>query len=61
VFIRATDNALWHDTYNGGWSWEYLGGSLSSGPGAVSWGLGRIDVVGRGPDMTLWHKWYQAG
>jgi hypothetical protein len=53
----GTDNALWHDVYaSNTWSWEYLGGSLTSGPGAVSWGLGRIDAFGRGPDGTLSHK-----
>jgi Astacin (Peptidase family M12A)/Repeat of unknown function (DUF346) len=29
---------------------------LTSGPGAVSWGPGRIDVFGLGKDRGLWHQ-----
>jgi hypothetical protein len=32
-----------------------------SGPGAVSWGSGRIDVFVVGADSALWHKWFQNG
>ena len=36
---------------------------LTGNPGAVSWGLGRIDIFTRGTDGGLWQKWYdtQAG
>ena len=37
-------------------SWKSLGGSLTSGPGATSWGSTRRDVFGRGTDGRLWHK-----
>ncbi len=61
VFVRGTDNALWHKWYSGGWSgWESLGGVLSSGPAAVSWAPNRIDVFVRGTDNALWHKWYSG-
>ena len=33
VFVRGTDNVLWHKWFQGGWSgWESLGGILTSGP-----------------------------
>jgi hypothetical protein len=41
--------------------WETLGGVLTSGPGASSWGSGRLDVFVRGTDSALWHKWYDNG
>src|SRR5882724_1644885 len=62
VFVRGTDNALWHKWWGGSsWSgWESLGGTLKSAPGAVSWGNNRIDVFGRGTDNALWHKWWDG-
>jgi C1A family cysteine protease len=38
--------------------WESLGGGLSSRPSAVSWGPKRIDVVARGTDSAVWHRWW---
>jgi glycosyltransferase involved in cell wall biosynthesis len=62
VFVRGTDNALWHKWFSGGWSgWESLGGVLTSDPAAVSWGANRIDVFVRGTDNALWHKWFSGG
>src|SRR5206468_3353111 len=60
VFIRGTDNALWHSFWTGTqWSpFESLGGGLTSGPGVGSWGPGRIDVFVRGTDNQLWHKFW---
>ncbi|TQJ31153.1 matrixin family metalloprotease [Microbacterium sp. SLBN-146] len=61
LFVRGTDNALWHKWFNGGWShWETLGGVLTSDPAAVSWSNGRIDVFVRGTDNALWHKWFDG-
>jgi hypothetical protein len=61
VFVRGSDDALWHKWYDGNWSgWEYLGGVLHSAPAAVSWSNGRLDVVVRGSDDALWHKWYDG-
>ena len=59
VFVRGTDNALWHKWWQNGWSgWESLGGVLMSAPAAVSWGPNRIDIFVRGTDNALWHKWW---
>lgn len=61
VFLRGTDNALYHKWYDGAWSgWEHQGGVLTSDPTAVSWGPGRIDVFARGTDNALHHKWYDG-
>src|SRR5581483_7891113 len=58
VFVRGTDNALWHKWYDGSWhDWESLGGVLTSDPSVASWGSGRLDVFVRGLDSVLWHKW----
>ena len=37
LFVRGTDNALWHKWWNGSaWSgWESLGGVLTSGPAVI--------------------------
>jgi hypothetical protein len=40
----------------GGTPWESLGGVLSSGPDASSWGTNREDVFIRGQDNALWHR-----
>jgi hypothetical protein len=59
VFVRGTDNALWHKWFDGSWyEWESLGGVLTSGPGAVSWDPNRIDVFARAIDNSLVHKWW---
>jgi hypothetical protein len=36
-------------------SWTSLGGGFSSGPGAASWGAGRLDAFATGLDGALWH------
>ncbi len=69
VFALGTDDKLRHKWYirGQGWFpqglWENLvapsGLTLTSDPGAVSWGDGRIDVFGRASDGGLWHKWYR--
>src|SRR2546425_532344 len=58
VFVRAADNALYQNTWNGtAWSgWTTLGGVLTSSPGSVSWGANRVDVFVRGGDNALWQK-----
>jgi hypothetical protein len=67
VFVRGTDNALWHKWFDGSWhDWESLGGVLTSGPAAVSWDKNRIDVFAGVADTILgrtlwdgssWHDW----
>ena len=40
--------------------WEDLGGILTSRPQAESWGPNRIDVVARGTDSAVWHRWWDG-
>ncbi|SDB93702.1 Repeat of unknown function [Raineyella antarctica] len=40
--------------------WESLGGVLTSSPAAVSWDQNRIDVVARGTDTAVWHRWWDG-
>ncbi len=40
--------------------WENLGGKISSRPNAVSWSKNRIDVVARGLDCGVWHRWWDG-
>jgi hypothetical protein len=58
VFVRGTDNALWHRPWNGTtWgAWESLGGYLTADPSAVSWGANRIDIFVRGSEFAIWHR-----
>src|SRR5207245_1832503 len=58
LFVRGTDRALWHRSFDGNnWSnWESLGGLLGSDPSAVSWGPNHIDVFVKGTDGRLWQK-----
>jgi hypothetical protein len=64
IFVRGSDNALWHKYYDvnlGGWSgWYSHGETLTSGPTATSWGSGRLDVLYRGSDNTLRHIFYAS-
>ena len=41
--------------------WQSLGGELSSGPAASTWGTGRIDAFVRGSDQGLYWKSMQGG
>ncbi|AFD07337.1 C1 family peptidase [Solitalea canadensis] len=44
-----------------GWQgWESLGGGITSKPDAVSWDNNRIDVVARGLDSAVWHRWWNG-
>lgn len=69
TFCIGTDSSLQHKYYDSGtWgpggaegSWENLGGTLNSSPAAVSWGSGRIDVVARGGNNNIYHKYYVSG
>jgi hypothetical protein len=62
VFARGSDGALYHRWFSGSWSgWEFQGGQLASGPGAVSWGPNRIDVfAASSADTSLIHKWWDG-
>ncbi len=64
VFVRGTDNAMWHtwrdpNTPNWG-SWESLGGVLTSSPDCVSWSADRLDCFVRGTDDTVFHKFWDG-
>jgi SpoIID/LytB domain protein len=41
-------------------TWEPLGGPMATGPGAASWGTGRLDVFAQGPNNTFIHKWFDG-
>jgi cysteine-rich secretory family protein len=58
VFIRGSDDALWHRAWNGtAWSgWESLGGVLGSRPAVVTTSASRIDVFIRGQEGGLWTR-----
>jgi hypothetical protein len=40
--------------------YESLGGILTSKPSAVSWAKNRIDVVARGTDSAVYHRWWDG-
>lgn len=62
LFVRGTDNALYHKWFDGdSWhGWQGLGGTLISAPAAVSWDDDRIDVFVVGTDNGLYHKWWNG-
>jgi hypothetical protein len=63
VFVRGTDQQLWHRSFDGtAWSnWEALGGPIGSEPAAVSWGPNHIDIFVRGTDGRPWWKTFDNG
>lgn len=67
VFMRGSDNGVWHRytpddvSWPGGWeNLGSVGGGFSGEPAATSWGSGRLDVFAIGYDRTLWHKWWDG-
>jgi Repeat of unknown function (DUF346) len=62
VFVRGTDNAIWHAWWDGStWNyWQSLGPSIVSSPAAVSWGPNRIDLFGVGTDGKLYHQYWNG-
>ena len=58
VFVRGSDNALWHRSWNGsGWSaWTSLGGNLLYDPSAVSQGPNHSDVFVIGTNHAIFHR-----
>jgi uncharacterized protein YkwD len=64
VFVRGTDNQLWHRDWNSSWSssWASVPGScIISNPAATSWANGRIDVFAQACGGGLAHQWYISG
>jgi len=45
---------------HGWYGYENLGGIITSRPSAVSWGPNRIDVVARGTDSAVYHRWWDG-
>lgn len=44
-----------------GWhGYEGLGGTITSKPSATSWAANRIDVVARGTDSAVFHRWWDG-
>ncbi|KAK9413447.1 putative Fucose-specific lectin [Seiridium unicorne] len=67
--VKALSSASWEDnrldivgkTSNGP-EWGDFGGNFFSNPATVSWGAGRLDIIGLDEDnASLWHKYYQDG
>jgi Surface antigen len=69
VFMVGTNpsgNNLWHNWYDGnGWWWEATPSNdnlfITNVLGAVSWGPGRIDILGRDSSGEPRHKFYDGG
>lgn len=58
VYVEYS-GVIYHDRFKDGrWSgYSVVGSGVSSKPSAVSWGNGRVDLVARGSDNTVWHWW----
>jgi len=52
VVLPAAAHA-WH-------GYESLGGTITSKPSATSWAANRIDVVARGTDSAVYHRWWDG-
>ena len=71
-FARGSDGALWMNVYGPSQvgQWSSLGGKIVGGPGVASTytvdettgdlGAGRIDVVARGTDNAIWHRFLDS-
>ena len=64
VFAVGTDNALWHNWYEGQWGgWQSLGTGPDgfNGPcAAVSRNVNNIDLFAVGTDLVMYHKWWDG-
>lgn len=60
VYAFATAQGVNLPATHGWRGWESLGGVLTSKPSATSWGPNRIDVVVRGSDSAVWHRWWDG-
>jgi hypothetical protein len=63
VFVRGTDDNVWSRSYASGWSgWQVaIAGPVASGPSAVSWAAGRVDVFASRADQRVYHAFGLAG
>jgi hypothetical protein len=60
VFVRGTDNRLYHNFADSWRDWapngyEALGGSIYANPAVTSWGAGRLDIFGTASDGAINH------
>jgi len=61
VFVRCTENAIWHTAWDGAWHpLEALGGAFSTGPASAAWAAGRLDVFSIGADSALYHNYWDG-
>jgi hypothetical protein len=57
VFVRGTDDVIYHASYNGGWKpWASLGGMTAFDVSAVSAVAGHLDLFVRGTDNLVYHS-----
>ncbi|MEM6990461.1 MAG: hypothetical protein AAF721_08190 [Myxococcota bacterium] len=63
VFVRGTDDAMWHywEIPGGSSGWESLGGVLGSAPAAASDASGRLQVYALGQNAKIWTRSYDNG
>src|SRR5438477_184609 len=66
LVVPAPARATWRDTVppdweSAAWSAWQAAGQLTTQPALSSWGTGRLDLLARGSDGGLWHRWYDAG
>lgn len=61
VFFRGHDGALWHRQVTTNAPAGYLGGFMFGEPDVTTWGGGRLDIVARGGDNAVWHRWFSGG
>lgn len=68
IIGKSKNGSYVHKAWTGkGWfpdglQWEDIGGNFFSNPATVSWGPGRLDIVGFNADNgSLWHKYYHNG
>ena len=64
LFVRGTDNAVWHKWQvapNSSWSgWASEGGVITSNIAVGRNADGRLELFVRGSDNAVWHKWQVA-
>ena len=60
TYAFATAQGVQIPVQHGWFGYESLGGLITSKPNATSWGANRIDVVARGTDSAVWHKWWDG-
>ncbi len=62
VFVRGSDNHLWHAWFGqGGWhAWEDLGGDVRGNPAAISYASNHMDVLIRDANDYLTHRYWNG-